>query len=246
RPDRRGPAPGAREAQPHAGEGRRAGGEDEQRDRAGAEGGDRAGEEDARRRRAHGRGCRAHRRAGFADPGRPARDAAGSDEVRGVAARIGGLPRAASGIADSRQARGGEEMKEARGAGRKAHEEAQGAGRKAQEGIKCWVGVVVFGTVLGGCGGGAAVRESFYTLSAPAAGVSAGASTAATSDVSIFVGPVSVPESVDRSQMVLRTGANEVEVSEKYRWAEPLTSAVPRVIAETLTRELGTQRVLTS
>src|SRR6185369_17215062 len=180
RPDRRGPAPGAREAQPHAGEGRRAGGEDEQRDRAGAEGGDRAGEEDARRRRAHGRGCRAHRRAGFADPGRPARDAAGSDEVRGVAARIGGLPRAASGIADSRQARGGEEMKEARG-----------AGRKAQEGIKCWVGVVVLGTVLGGCGGGAAVRESFYTLSAPAAGVSAGASTAATSNVSIFVGPVS-------------------------------------------------------
>jgi len=124
--------------------------------------------------------------------------------------------------------------------------EAQGAGRKAQEGIKWWVGAVVVGTLLGGCGGAAAVRESFYTLSAPAAGAPAGASTAATSNVSIFVGPVSVPESVDRSQMVLRTGANEVEVSEKYRWAEPLKSAVPRVIAETLTRELGTQRVLTS
>jgi len=137
-------------------------------------------------------------------------------------------------------------MKEAQGAGRKAQEEAQGAGRKAQERIAAWVGVVILGTVLGGCGGGAAVRESFYTLSAPAPGVSASASTAATSNVSIFVGPVSVPESVDRSQMVLRTGANEVEVSEKYRWAEPLKSAVPRVIAETLTRELGTQRVLTS
>ena len=46
--------------------------------------------------------------------------------------------------------------------------------------------------------------------------------------------------------MVLRTGANEVEVSEKYRWAEPLKNAIPRVIGETLTRELGTSRVLTS
>ncbi len=120
--------------------------------------------------------------------------------------------------------------------------EAQGAGREAQERIAAWVAAVVVGTVLVGCGGGAAVRESFYTLSAP----TGSAAAAATSNVSIFVGPVSVPESVDRSQMVLRTGANEVEVSEKYRWAEPLKSAVPRVIAETLTRELGTQRVLTS
>jgi uncharacterized protein len=137
-------------------------------------------------------------------------------------------------------------MREAQGTGRKAQEKAQGTRRKAQEGLAWCVAVVIVGTVLVGCGGGAAVRESFYTLSAPAAGGSTSTSTAATSNLAIFVGPVSVPESVDRTQMVLRTGANEVEVSEKYRWAEPLKSAVPRVIAETLTRELGTQRVLTS
>ena len=104
------------------------------------------------------------------------------------------------------------------------------------------VAAAVVAAMLTGCGGGAAVRESFYTLSAPTGATPAQAA----SNVSVFVGPVSVPESVDRSQMVLRTGANEVDVSEKYRWAEPLKSAVPRVIAETLTRELGTQRVLTS
>jgi uncharacterized lipoprotein YmbA len=85
------------------------------------------------------------------------------------------------------------------------------------------------------------VRESFYTLSAPQA-----ASVPQSSTPAIFVGPVSVPEAVDRTQMVLRTGANEVEISEQYRWAEPLKSAIPRVIGETLTRELGTSRVLTS
>ena len=137
-------------------------------------------------------------------------------------------------------------MKLAQGTGREAREKAQGAGRKAQERIAWWVATLAAGAALAGCGGGAAVRESFYTLSAPAVGGPTGTSTAATSNLSIFVGPVSVPESVDRTQMVLRTGANEVDVSEKYRWAEPLKSAVPRVIAETLTRELGTQRVLTS
>jgi uncharacterized lipoprotein YmbA len=90
--------------------------------------------------------------------------------------------------------------------------------------------------------GGSPVRESFFTLSAPtsAAGVPQSASPA------IFVGPVSVPEAVDRSQLVLRTGANQVEVSEQYRWAEPLKNAIPRVIGDTLSRELGTSRVLTS
>jgi uncharacterized protein len=128
-----------------------------------------------------------------------------------------------------------------------AQEMAQGARRKAQDRLLPALWMATVAVVLGACGGGAAVRESFYTLSGPAAGASTGSgAAAATSNISIFVGPVAVPESVDRSQMVLRTGANEVEVSERYRWAEPLKSAVPRVIAETLTRELGTQRVLTS
>ena len=94
--------------------------------------------------------------------------------------------------------------------------------------------------MLAACGG-TPVRESFYTLSsAPGAGAQQSAGP------SIFIGPVSVPEAVDRNQMVLRTGANEVEISEQYRWAEPLKAAIPRVIGDTLSRELGTSRVLTS
>lgn len=100
--------------------------------------------------------------------------------------------------------------------------------------------LVALAAMLAACGG-TPVRESFYTLSAPAAGAAPQSSGPA-----IFVGPVSVPESVDRQQMVLRTGANQVEISEQYRWAEPLKSAIPRVIGETLSRELGTSRVLTS
>lgn len=103
-------------------------------------------------------------------------------------------------------------------------------------------GVLAFVTavMLAACGG-TPVKESYYTLSsAPAAGTQQSAGPA------IFVGPVSVPEAVDRNQMVLRTGANEVEISEQYLWAEPLKSAIPRVIGDALSRELGTSRVLTS
>ena len=89
--------------------------------------------------------------------------------------------------------------------------------------------------------GGTPVHESFYTLSSMD-----GASAPKANAPSIFVGPISVPESVDRNQMVLRTGANEVEISEQYRWAEPLKAAIPRVVGDTLSRELGTSRVLTS
>jgi hypothetical protein len=57
---------------------------------------------------------------------------------------------------------------------------------------------------------------------------------------------VSVPEAVDRTQIVLRTGPNQVDVSDDFRWAESLRSAIPRFVAEALGRELGSSRVMAS
>jgi len=90
-------------------------------------------------------------------------------------------------------------------------------------------------TVLAGCG--SSPQASFYTLSAGAAP----AQTAAT--YSIAVGPVTVPAIVDRPQFVVRVGANRVTVAELHRWAEPLKSEIPRVIAENLAQMLGTKQV---
>lgn len=88
---------------------------------------------------------------------------------------------------------------------------------------------------LAACAGPAA-KENFFTLSAPAAAVSG-------TSPSVHVGAVSVPEAVDRSAMVIRTGPNRVEIDDSNRWAESLKSAIPRVLAENLRRELGTARV---
>ena len=100
---------------------------------------------------------------------------------------------------------------------------------------------VALALFLAACGG-ASVKESFYTLEGPEGPVPA----ANAESLAIFVGPVSVPEAVDRAPMVLRTGPNQVEIAEAHRWAEPLKSAIARVVSEHLMRELATPRVMAS
>ena len=78
----------------------------------------------------------------------------------------------------------------------------------------------------------------FYTLSATAA-----PSTAAASSLVIVIGPVSVPAVVDRPEIVVSSGPNELKLDEFNRWASPLQDNLSRVIAENLVAILGTRRV---
>ncbi|HSE91311.1 MAG TPA: PqiC family protein [Candidatus Binatia bacterium] len=88
--------------------------------------------------------------------------------------------------------------------------------------------------------GCASPMSRFYTLSA-------GAAPAATpSNLSVSVGPVSVPAVVDRPQIVVTTGPNQVRMEEFNRWASPLQNAIARVVAENLVALLGTPRVILS
>jgi uncharacterized lipoprotein YmbA len=85
------------------------------------------------------------------------------------------------------------------------------------------------------CGSTPASR--FYTLSATPT------QATTSSSLSVAVGPVSVPAAVDRPEIVVRTGANEVRLDEFNRWAAPLQEDLSRVIAENLVAMLGTPRV---
>ena len=83
--------------------------------------------------------------------------------------------------------------------------------------------------------------SSFYTLShttAPAATPGAPAS-----QLSVVVGPVSIPAIVDLPQMVVSTGPNQISIDEFHRWASPLASDISRVVSENLVTMLGTPRV---
>ena len=92
---------------------------------------------------------------------------------------------------------------------------------------------------LTGCGSS---RETYHTLSVGAA-VNGATSASGESAYSIAVGPITLPEVVDRPQIVLRTGPNEVTFVELHRWAGPLKSEIPRIIADNLAAELNVKQV---
>jgi len=82
----------------------------------------------------------------------------------------------------------------------------------------------------------------FYTMSAAGRGAeSIGGVTE--SAYSVAVGPVTLPELIDRPQMVVRVAANQVKIVEAHRWAQPLGSEIARVVASDLARLLGDARV---
>ena len=89
---------------------------------------------------------------------------------------------------------------------------------------------------LTGCGSS---RETYYTLSAGTGATSASGESA----YSVAVGPITLPEVVDRPQFVLRAGPNEVNIVELHRWAGPLKSEIPRIIADNLAADLNVKRV---
>jgi len=80
----------------------------------------------------------------------------------------------------------------------------------------------------------------FYTLGTTTAPV------ATSSALSVAVGPVSVPALVDRPQIVVTIGPNQVQLDEFNRWASPLQVNIARVVADDLVAILGTPRVTLS
>jgi uncharacterized lipoprotein YmbA len=82
-------------------------------------------------------------------------------------------------------------------------------------------------------------RANFYTLTATAPPPAAAPKTVP----SLVVDAVTLPEVADRPQFVMTSGDNRVEILEMQQWAESLGSAIPRVLADNLSRQLGLERV---
>jgi uncharacterized lipoprotein YmbA len=99
------------------------------------------------------------------------------------------------------------------------------------------VPLVLSAAVLAGC---ASPRASFYRL---APDTSLTAMTASPPKQPVIVGPVTVPDLVDRPQIVTRNTNNEVAMNEYARWGEPLKSSVADAVAGDLTLLLGSDRV---
>ena len=91
---------------------------------------------------------------------------------------------------------------------------------------------------LAGCG--RSPHAYFYTLTSTVKPVVA---DSARTSLSVAVAQVSLPELVDRPQFVVAVDGSRVDILESQRWAEPLKSGIPRLLAENLSGLLGTDRV---
>jgi uncharacterized lipoprotein YmbA len=93
--------------------------------------------------------------------------------------------------------------------------------------------------LLAACG--STPTERFYTLHETAARDGAALPSL---DYTVVVGPVSIPDIVDRPQFVLRMSGSEVRIAEQVRWAEPLKQGIARTVAGNIAKALNNARVV--
>lgn len=94
---------------------------------------------------------------------------------------------------------------------------------------------------VAGCG---SKPSNFFVLSAPVASTGETAQTTRRSGLSIGVGPVTLPEYLDRPEIVIRRNATSLDVANLDRWGGGLTENFQSVLGEVLSERLNTDRVL--
>jgi uncharacterized lipoprotein YmbA len=92
--------------------------------------------------------------------------------------------------------------------------------------------------ILAGCAG--SPSSKFYQLSSlQNSGTLVTRDTALDHSQIIAIGPVRIPDYLDRPQIVTRSGKNELQLSEFDRWAGPIESDVNRVLVEDISSLLS-------
>jgi uncharacterized protein len=98
--------------------------------------------------------------------------------------------------------------------------------------------VCAMAAIPAGC---ASPPSHFYTLSHST--TTTAKTDDALPDISVIVGPVSIPAIVDTPQIVVTTTPNQVSLNEFNRWASPLQNNISRVVVDDIASMLGTSRV---
>lgn len=95
--------------------------------------------------------------------------------------------------------------------------------------------------LLSACVGKPTRSSQFYVLAVePAAGAQTGALS---QEVSLGIGPVILPELLDRPQIVTRATEHRVDLAEYHRWAGELEAELTRALAQNLMQRLHTDRI---
>ena len=105
--------------------------------------------------------------------------------------------------------------------------------------------VAICSLALSGClAGGPGKPTNYYVLNSL---YSSGMETRAVAElknIAIAVGPIRLPQYLDRPQMVTRAQPNEIKIAEFSQWSEPLRVNFARVLAENLTILLDSEQII--
>jgi uncharacterized lipoprotein YmbA len=102
--------------------------------------------------------------------------------------------------------------------------------------------ILLAAVLFAGCRG-SSPKVEFYTLNSPIANAPKANPMDAHQSISIGVGPVSIPEILDRPQIVTRSGPNKLKVDDFHRWAGRLEDDFARVLAKNISLLLATDQV---
>lgn len=100
------------------------------------------------------------------------------------------------------------------------------------------ISIALAAALVAGC---STAPARFYSLTSTAT-----ADGAPAPRISVMVGPVTIPASVDQPGFVVQVAPNRVEVDEFNQWVAPLNDAIARAVAGNLTVMLGTPEVATA
>jgi uncharacterized protein len=91
-------------------------------------------------------------------------------------------------------------------------------------------------TILAGCASSPA--SQFYQLHSSPERTLGTSDPSAAQAIALAIGPVHLPDYLERPQMVTRAGDNELKLSEFHRWAGSLETDVTRVLTEDISIHL--------
>jgi uncharacterized lipoprotein YmbA len=107
--------------------------------------------------------------------------------------------------------------------------------------------MAILGAVMAFLWGCASTTQpsKFYVLSALTQPEATTQVTTSDADMLIGIGPITLPAYLNRSQIVTRPSENELKLAEFHLWAEPLKENISRVLMESLSNLLNTNRIVT-
>jgi len=105
------------------------------------------------------------------------------------------------------------------------------------------IGAIFLFSLLFICGC-ASKSPNYYILHSLQSDAPGTTTAKADNDLTIGVGPIKIPDYLDRPQMATRSAPSRIQFAEFDKWAESLGNNLSRVIAENLSILLSTDRVV--